>query len=114
MNITFKRFKERLAEESPDYSNWAIESLYRIFSEVCYPQGEFTEKEIWEEDDQPSNIEFYWKEANYLDFKGYGLSLVGTPESKKDDLNKIKDYLTKEGADSWAFDGNETFIYFCR
>jgi hypothetical protein len=110
MNITFERFKERLTEESPQYSDWAIKSLYRIFSEVCYLEGEFTENEIWEKEDQCSDIGFYWEEAKYLDFDF--LPIVGTPESKKDDLNKIKEYLTKEQGDSWDFDGNETFIYF--
>jgi hypothetical protein len=37
---------------------------------------------------------------------------VGTLESKQDDLRKIKDYLVSEQGDTWAFDGEETFIYF--
>jgi hypothetical protein len=112
MNITFERFKEKLIEEEPNYSEWAIQSLYKIFSEVCYPKGEFTEKEIWAKDDQCSSIGFYWQEINYLDSDFEHLNLVGTLESKQDDLRKIKDYLVSEQGDTWAFDGEETFIYF--
>ena len=112
MNITFKRFRERLMKDEPDYSEWAIQSLYKIFSEVCYPKGEFTEKEIWEEDDRCSSIGLHWHEVNYLDVDFEHLNLLGAPESKQDDLSKIKNYLEKEQRDTWAFDGYETFIYF--